>query len=926
MIINDILHILFRRVPPETVIKHWLDEKTHLNLEPISKFYAKENSSLGKLLVNALQNEYDHYTVDEAQYALRYAKEYELFGLGDNGDFGVFGLVAKSVEDMLITDNNNECLCKSKEVLPFRELTHTIDPLIFISAFLAKYDIEQGFTRNVFSWNPIVRSDDPDLQHILNKGIAENHFHIGGSSNAFMFSWLCLTNHFTPERKKEFVIDTEPLDTVYVSSPFGQESNYLLSFKAVCIRYFLFMRLHGKWAVSLSEEEMSEYQIIQDDKSFLNSEKETEALRKVNDKWLKKMLSLTEENCHLEMYSVNEYLNAMRSFCSPTDDSGFIPDYALAFEPIHSEKDESVSSGICAVRNYERRLYRPFAGEQRLQYELFRAVFTKDVELKPYWDVIYAYLLIYCRIRGELIQSNDRIGFGNFLKYQDRKGSFTRSYSEYGDMRDGIAERVVLENPQVVSFEGRFIPTDKSDKLIKKTQRLIDLGTKSICGVSDFCEEVSGCGKLHCKEQELRNKMRFVIHFPKNAQPIRDNESIELIKPRDNKVREKTMKQTNAFLSAREQRPDIMNLVRGVDACSSEIDCRPEVFACAIRKICMHRLEMGSSLEEKIPVMRITYHAGEDFLDPLDGLRAIDEAIMFCNMKSGDRIGHALALGIDCEKWYAQKDYTVLMHSQELLDNLVWLYGAMRRYKIENLSAENEIISVFTNLFSYIYLQDVSNDFLLHTINIEQYRLSLLLRGNDPQLYIFNPGSEHNRFLESWSSAEPWQVLGASTNHSDILPSLLFHCYHFDFAMKKRSERIERYSIPRSIIDVVKAVQEKMRYDIAHKNILIECNPSSNFLIGTFKDYLEHPIFTFNNKNLISYCVKNDDNNLHLNASINTDDLGVFDTSLENEYALLVSALENYNEYMPDEKKIPRDNIFDWVDVIRENGIKQIFK
>ena len=893
MIINDILHILFRRVPPEKVIKNWLDSWSgSLCYEAISSLSCEENR-----IINALQNEYGHYTVDEAQYAVRYAKEYELSGLGNAECFGVFGLVAKSVENILTTDQYNECLCEDKEILAFRNLTHTIDPTIFVAAFLARFDIEHHFTRNVFSWNPIIRSSDPELQHVLNKGMAENHFHIGGSSNAFLFSWICLTNHFTPDRKSEFDMDREALDTVYASVPFGQESNYLLTFKAVCIRYFLFMRLHK---LVLDEEDDS---------------------RTINEKWLKRVLSLTEEDCIVEMSSVNEYLETMRRCCAPTDDSGFIPDYALAYEPIHSQADDFIGQDLRAVRNYERRLYRPLAGEQRFQYDMFYAIFNKDKSIEPYKDLFYAYLLIYCRIRGELIQANSRIGFGNFSKYQDRKESFTARYPEYENMRTGIAERVVLENPQIVSLEGRFVPADTTEKFIAKVERLVNLGTRSICGVSDFRDGIQGFGFSYHKEQELRDKLRFVIHFPKKAQPIRNNETIELITPRDNIVRNKAMEQANAFIQARELRPDIMGLIKGVDACSSEIDCRPEVFACAIRKICLTRCEKNPAYDTSLPIMRVTYHAGEDFLDPLDGLHAIDEAIQFCQMKSGDRLGHALALGIDCEKWYAQKGFSVLMHAQELLDNLVWLYGAMRRYGVENKIAENEIIKQFNVLYPYIY--SPSND-SLHSINIEQYYSSLLLRGNDPALYLFNPQLEHDKFEQCWDLTEPWQVIGTPQISNDIIPDLLFHCYHYDYEMKKRSERIEHYSVHRTIVEAVAAVQKKMQYDVAQKNISIECNPSSNFLIGTFKDYLEHPIFSFNNKYLL-VPGKETENNPHINASINTDDLGVFDTSLENEFAIMVSALEKYNEYVSDKKRIPRDSIFGWIDNIREIGIKQIF-
>lgn len=100
-------------------------------------------------------------------------------------------------------------------------------------------------------------------------------------------------------------------------------------------------------------------------------------------------------------------------------------------------------------------------------------------------------------------------------------------------------------------------------------------------------------------------------------------------------------------------------------------------------------------------------------------------------------------------------------------------------------------------------------------------------------------------------------------------------------------------------------------------------NPSSGFLIGTFKDYAKHPILSFYNRNLT-----NDFDRLQdcpqLSVSVNTDDQGVFSTSLENEYSLLANALENavdedghyiYNRTM----------IYSWIDDIRKMGINQSF-
>ena len=48
----------------------------------------------------------------------------------------------------------------------------------------------------------------------------------------------------------------------------------------------------------------------------------------------------------------------------------------------------------------------------------------------------------------------------------------------------------------------------------------------------------------------------------------------------------------------------------------------------------------------------------------------------------------------------------------------------------------------------------------------------------------------------------------------------------------------------------VELVQKAMQWEIAQRGIAIETNPSSNFMIGTFSRYEEHPITTFFNEGL----------------------------------------------------------------------------
>ena len=60
-------------------------------------------------------------------------------------------------------------------------------------------------------------------------------------------------------------------------------------------------------------------------------------------------------------------------------------------------------------------------------------------------------------------------------------------------------------------------------------------------------------------------------------------------------------------------------------------------------------------------------------------------------------------------------------------------------------------------------------------------------------------------------------------------------------------------------------------------------------------------------------------------VSINTDDLGVFDTNLENEYALMVCALQQEKDEQG-QSRFPAEEIYRWIDHIRHMGLEQSFK
>ena len=115
-----------------------------------------------------------------------------------------------------------------------------------------------------------------------------------------------------------------------------------------------------------------------------------------------------------------------------------------------------------------------------------------------------------------------------------------------------------------------------------------------------------------------------------------------------------------------------------------------------------------------------------------------------------------------------------------------------------------------------------------------------------------------------------------------------------------------------------------MQKEISDIGIGIETNPSSNYLIGTFRRYDKHPIVRWynlgltNNNEELEHCPQ-------LDVSVNTDDQGVFATYIENEYAYLALAMEKCKD-KDGNKRYNKTMILQWLDNIRKSGISQAFQ
>ena len=148
----------------------------------------------------------------------------------------------------------------------------------------------------------------------------------------------------------------------------------------------------------------------------------------------------------------------------------------------------------------------------------------------------------------------------------------------------------------------------------------------------------------------------------------------------------------------------------------------------------------------------------------------------------------------------------------------------------------------------------------------------------------------------------------------------LFDQYHKDEIVERGSEAVA-FTIKESYVEdfykLLEAIQEQLLKEIESKRISIECNPTSNYKIGEMSNYDEHPILKFYNSGLNTPYNKHD-----IAVSINTDDQGVFSTSLEREYSLIALAIERHQT--EGFKNSPRQ-IIDWLDKIRQMSVEQQF-
>ena len=774
----------------------------------------------------------------------------------------------------VLKEYKHQPVCRYDDLLRWHDLTSNLGEDLFTTSYLAAKDVMQKVDRRFFNWKDIISHDNAALGNIFEKRMIDLHYHLYGSIFVFDLNWLSLMNDVT-DRQDSFRKIFDYLRAPHIiNSSEVSNSLYNKVMKAASIRLLLFWYLNPDVDDTFVESYYrSTIGMLGIDEDLLMNSKLLELSNRVN---VARMM---------KGYRFGTQGNTQKN----------ILDYAISADIMLPSAGES---------EY---IYSVLAGERFLMYRMFKRIFegTADSDMAT---LFYIYLLIKSEFRNEIVQLNDSVGFANFADYQGRKVLFLKENSAYSEIVSQVAIGSSLCDSHKY-LEARISPKGSKEGL-QKTLEGIDKSLRN--------------GNLaSCKTEVLDKRYSIILHFIKRndkekqkaVQLHRDSSLYYRHYGLRNEIKKQAMALKNWLKMCSELDKD--SRVVGIDAASSEIMCRPEVFGQVFRYLKYY--VPTSAYNSKDKELGFTFHVGEDFLDIVDGLRAVRESILFLNLENRDRLGHALVLGTDVEKYYRKRGYYISMSKQTLLDNIVWLYFEGSCCDGFNRIAV-KLKALYSKYFDDIYgkCKIMDGDHVL-TPNIEDYYNAWLLRGDNPECYK-NPQKEYeNRLTSYWGIYALNESEAVSKARKNIKARFLYYFYHYDEYVYKEGCKCDQIKLDEDYIYVIRQLQAKLLDEVEMKHISIETNPTSNYRIGDFERYDEHPILYFFN-----YGLEHEDIAPHsITVSINTDDKGVFSTSLEREFSVMAAALEKKSLVEKDGNS-PR-RIYDWLDRIREMGFEMRF-
>jgi hypothetical protein len=322
-------------------------------------------------------------------------------------------------------------------------------------------------------------------------------------------------------------------------------------------------------------------------------------------------------------------------------------------------------------------------------------------------------------------------------------------------------------------------------------------------------------------------------------------------------------------------KPLLAWLVRGLDVASDELSVPTWVLVPLFRYVQTGVARAAArSASRNAPPLRMTAHVGEDFRHLLEGLRRVYECLHYLLDRSGGRMGHAIALGVDPRSW-AESMGAVMMPAEERLWDLVFEWRLYSNYRLPMALAaeapptraqqvENGIHELSELVFGYSCEPHVLAEahHVLHQLWCPPLLRTEVAVGLDAFTRALQRASWHQVHY-----------------HEEV--RRLLHQYREDEATFQRGQRLVDIILDASEVAALRAVQDALRECVAVRGIVVEVNPSSNLLIGDMMDLRNHPILRLFPPG------PREEGSPPVPIAVGADDPVTFSTFLVREYSLL---------------------------------------
>lgn len=542
--------------------------------------------------------------------------------------------------------------------------------------------------------------------------------------------------------------------------------------------------------------------------------------------------------------------------------------------------------------------------------------FAKDNRCQ---DAILAFFHLIQLFRRDMI--HDGIGLSRFVRYF--QSAIRKAAPDRDQNNDALRQLLNNENQRAELKVTSWI-ANKSQALsfIQNGAQLV--GDRRIASI----EIAPFLQRMHCCIHFLRDKDKVKNRF------------------RHDGCRQMTIEQAqkiNAFMASasaaratlRDRRTgeyialDLTRLIRCLDVAGDELVTPIEVYAPAIRWLRRGPRRSNALNYKPARGLHLSIHAGEDFNHLLGGLRHIDETVRFCEMTQHDRLGHALALGIPPKLWF-DRIKEVFVTVEEHLDNLVWAWRQSQ--ELAGKWAHSFAVTMRLEARIRIYAPLVYPDYKDGLSPDVLYQAWLLRRNCPHKWQKFQSNGTEYHDLQYWAP-------DADKPHAkaDMLVYKLFFQHTKKAEIKSNSinqksiiliklgDQLPSIESPlndwisTTELDFIEVLQDHLIDIYSRKGVAIEVNLSSNIFISRIEDYHLHPIFRWHpprdewlksGEKFNRFGVRRG----IMPVCINTDDPGIFPTTLTSEFNLLKEAALKYHEIGPTEADC-------WIETLRQTGV-----